>query len=234
MRHRAFGRQTSLRTVLEALIGTAESRERFYPLSSQMRVQSGAEYIDYVRAALSLDPPTPREFPGYELRWFEDLSEMERALDEKEKNGGLSRMLAGYAWKWRSKKDSSAHDIELDGVRRRWNTTVKDWVNSKDAPREVGSIHTIQGYDLNYAGVIIGNDLRYDPEGKRFYVDRKNYFDAKGKENSPKYGVESTEEDLLQFVINIYVVLLTRGIRGTFVYVCDPGLREYLRPFVQG
>lgn len=221
------------RGVLDALVGKAELGKRFYPLSSQMRVQSGAGYIEYVRTILSDNPPTPREFPDYELRWFEDLSEMERALNDKEQRGGLSRMLAGYAWKWRSKKDKSAHDIELDGVRRKWNTTDKDWVQSRGAPDEVGSIHTIQGYDLNYAGVIIGNDLRYDPSEKRFYVDIENYFDTKGKENSPKYGVENTTDDLLQFVINIYVVLLTRGIRGTFVCVCDPGLREYLKPFVQ-
>lgn len=220
--------------VLDSLVDKAELGKRFYPLSSQMRVLGGAGYIDYVQDMLSDNPPTPRVIPDYEFRWFEDLSDMEHALSEKEKRGGLARMLAGYAWKWRSKKDKSVYDIELDGFRRKWNTAEKDWVQSKGAPDEVGSIHTIQGYDLNYAGVIIGNDLRYSPSEQRFYVDKDNYFDTKGKENSPKFGVENTADDLLKYVINIYVVLLTRGIRGTFVYVCDPGLREYLKPFVQG
>jgi DUF2075 family protein len=60
-----------------------------------------------------------------------------------------------------------------------WNRTQVDWVNSAGSIDEVGSIHTIQGYDLNYADVIIGNDLRYDPVERRLYFDRNNYFDAK-------------------------------------------------------
>jgi len=79
--------------------------------------------------------------------------------------------------------------------------------------------------------VIIGNDLWYDADTKRISVDPGNYFDRKGKQSSQKYGYETTPEDLLNFVINVYVVLLTRGIKGTYVYVCDPQLREYLRDF---
>lgn len=217
--------------VLNSLAAEAEAGGRFYPLSSQMRVRGDEDYVRYVRAIFSDDPPSPRAFSEYDLRWFEDLGQLESALAEQERRHGLARMIAGYAWKWVSKKNKSAYDIEIDGVRRRWNTTVKDWVQSEGAAGEVGSIHTTQGYDLNYAGVIIGSDLRYDTDAKRFFVDRTNYFDVKGKENSPSFDVTCTDEDLLQYVINIYVVLLTRGIRGTFVYVCDPGLRGYLRQF---
>ena len=60
--------------------------------------------------------------------------------------------------------------------------------------------------------------------------DRANYFDAKGKENNRVRRIDYTDEDLLRFVTNIYSVLLTRGIRGTYVYVHDPALREHLRP----
>lgn len=217
--------------VLNSLAAEAEAGGRFYPLSSQMRVRGDEDYVRYVRAIFSDDPPSPRAFSEYDLRWFEDLGQLESALAEQERRHGLARMIAGYAWKWVSKKNKSAYDIEIDGVRRRWNTTVKDWVQSEGAAGEVGSIHTTQGYDLNYAGVIIGSDLRYDTDAKQFFVDRTNYFDVKGKENSPSFDVTCTDEDLLQYVINIYVVLLTRGIRGTFVYVCDPGLRGYLRQF---
>ena len=96
----------------------------------------------------------------------------------------------------------------------------------------MGSIHTIQGYDLNFAGVIIGNDLRYDAARHRLYFDRSNYHDTKGKENNRALGIRFTDDDLLHFVTNIYAVLLTRGIRGTYVYVCDPALREVLRPMI--
>ena len=99
---------------------------------------------------------------------------------------------------------------------------------------EVGSIHTVQGYDLNYAGVIIGADLGFDPVTQKMVFNRENYHDKKGKENNPRLGIVYTDEDLLDYVKNIYRVLLTRGIRGTFVYVVDPYLREYLRPFFSG
>ncbi len=219
--------------VLKALADRAETRKAFYPLASQMRVKGGTDYVEYVRGVFGTSPPKPQQFANYDLRWFENLAEMEDALREKELHGGLSRMVAGFAWPWLSKNEKDVFDIEIDGVRRKWNTTDKDWVQSKGAPDEVGSIHTVQGYDLNYAGVIIGNDLWYDTDEERICIDPENYFDRKGKENSPKYGVETTPDDLLKYVINVYVVLMTRGIHGTYVYVCDPQLREYLRDFFQ-
>jgi DUF2075 family protein len=99
------------------------------------------------------------------------------------------------------------------------------------ANNEVGSIHTIQGYDLNYAGVIIGKDLRYDPAANRIYFDRDNYHDPRGATNNRMRGITYSDDDILQFVRNIYAVLLTRGMLGTYVYVCDRPLRLYLKKF---
>lgn len=219
--------------VLRDLRMEAERQRRSYHLMSQMRVRAGADYVGYVREILSPLPPEPREFLGYDLRFYDDLKRMRRDLRRADRMFGLARLVAGYAWPWRSKNDSTAYDIEIDGLQLRWNRSQVDWVNSAGSTDEVGSIHTIQGYDLNYAGVIIGNDLRYDPDERRLYFDRSSYYDAKGKENNRVLGITYTDDDLLQFVRNIYAVLLTRGIRGTFVYVCDLGLREFLRPFFQ-
>ena len=205
---------------------------RRYPLTSQMRVRAGDDYVGYVRRVISTDPPAPRSFDGYEIWMFDNLGDMLEALRDRDREHGLGRALAGYAWPWKSKKDKRAFDIELDGQRLRWNSTERDWVNSPRAADEVGSIHTIQGYDLNYAGVIIGNDLRYDPQAGRIYFDRDSYFDTKGKENNASRGITYTDADLLKFVENIYAVLMTRGMRGTFVYACDPPLRDYLRRFL--
>jgi DUF2075 family protein len=127
---------------------------------------------------------------------------------------------------------SIAVDIELDGVSLRWNGT-KDWISSKNALEEVGSIHTVQGYDLNYAGVIIGGDLRHDAATGQMFVDRSSYFDVKGVENNKQLGRRYNDAEVRQFVLNIYGVLLTRGIRGTYVYVVDPALRAYLKPFLE-
>ena len=157
---------------------------------------------------------------------------MRREIRRKDAEVGLSRLLAGYAWAWKTKSDKTAFDIELDGERLRWNSKQVDWIASPKAIDEVGSIHTVQGYNLNYAGVIIGPDLRYDAVKGRLIVDRDSYFDTKGKENNRALGKTYTNEDLLRFISNIYVVLLTRGILGTYVYVCDPALRAHLRQFI--
>jgi DUF2075 family protein len=218
------------RAVLEALVARVDEHHRRYRLTTQMRVSGGADYVGYVRRVLSPTPPGQREaFGEYDLRFFDDLGGMYRAIREKDKEHGLSRLLAGFAWEWRSKRDRDAYDIEIDGVHLRWNKAEVDWVNSAGSLDEVGSIHTIQGYDLSYAGVIIGPDLRYDSEGRRLFFDRANYFDRKGKENNRARGITYADDDLLQFVTNIYSVLLTRGMLGTFVYVCDPQLRSHLR-----
>lgn len=153
---------------------------------------------------------------------------MRDAIIERDQEFELSRLVAGYAWEWKSKRDKNALDIEIDGLQLQWNSTDKDWINSRNSVHEVGSIHTVQGYDLNYVGVIIGPDLRMDPLSGHVYFDRSNYFDKKGLENNPRLGIKYSDQDILEYIRNIYAVLLTRGIRGTFIYVCDELLRDYL------
>ncbi|NQX15858.1 DUF2075 domain-containing protein [Rathayibacter sp. VKM Ac-2857] len=216
-------------TVTRAVLAKASAAGRLYPLRSQMRIAADKDYVGYVRAVLSDDPPPAREdFGGYDLRFFDDPSELRRAVVQRDREHGLSRLVAGYAWKWVTKTDKSAFDIVIGDESLRWNQTQRDWINSPGAIDEVGSIHTVQGYDLNYAGVIIGRDLRYDTASGRIVFDRAHSFDKKGRENNKKLGITYSDEDLLAYVRNIYTVLLTRGIRGTYVYVCDEALRAHL------
>ena len=93
-------------------------------------------------------------------------------------------------------------------------------------------MHVRQCHSGSRARLIIGKDLRYDSESKRVYFDRSEYYDKKGRENNPKRGITYTDEQLLTYVKNIYTVLLTRGILGTYVYVCDPGLKKYLMRYI--
>ncbi|KRF11030.1 DUF2075 domain-containing protein [Nocardioides sp. Soil796] len=216
---------------LGALVATARHEDRHYRLHSQMRVQAGQDYVRYVRGVLSGSVFQRETFPGYDLRFFDHLGDMRDALDLREQEAGLARLVAGFAWSWATKRNPEAYDIELDGQRLRWNSTDVDWVSSSNSVNEVGSIHTIQGYDLNYAGVIIGPDLRYDAARSRTTFDRANYKDPRGTTNNRLLGVTYSDEDILKFVRNIYAVLLTRGMLGTYVYVCDPALREHLRRF---
>ncbi len=220
--------------VTAALVEQARNANSFFRLLSQMRVAGGTDYIEFIGRVFAGTQQGPESFGNYELRFFDDITEMRQAIFEKEKEVGLSRMIAGYAWPWASKNDPSAVDIQIGGVGLTWNRTATDWINSPTSLEEVGSIHTVQGYDLNYAGVIIGPDLGFDPVAKKVTFHRENYHDKKGKENNPRLGIEYTDEDLLNYVVNIYRVLLTRGIKGTFVYVCDPALRSYLMQLLAG
>ncbi|GAA0993947.1 hypothetical protein GCM10009563_10440 [Subtercola frigoramans] len=227
--------------LLEELVGSARAGGRLYPLMSQMRVAAGDDYVGYVRRMLGGGHTSafvlgeavhPQDFEGYDFRMFDSVAAMQAAVRARDVEVGLSRLLAGHAWEWKSRGDRAAFDIEIDGVQLRWNSTQTDWIASPGSLEEVGSIHTVQGYDLNYAGVIIGRDLRYDPVAGQLFVDRGSYFDTKGKENNRQLGVVYSDEDLLRFVRNVYAVLLTRGIRGTYVFVQDEGLGEYLGRFI--
>ncbi|GAA1422820.1 DNA/RNA helicase domain-containing protein [Agrococcus citreus] len=220
-------------SVVGPLVARAEADARVHRLATQMRVAAGSDYVAYIRDVLSGEDERPQRPPlgEYDLRFFEDASAMRAEILQRDEEVGLSRLLAGYAWKWRSNKDRAAPDIELDGLSLQWNRTATEWIRSKTSRDEVGSIHTVQGYDLNYAGVLIGRDLGWDAERGRVVFRREHYFDARGKANNNIRGISYSDEDLRTFVLNIYAVLLTRGMLGTYVHVVDPELRAALRPY---
>ncbi|UQN29234.1 DUF2075 domain-containing protein [Brachybacterium kimchii] len=220
--------------VFERVLAETREQKRLYPLDTQMRVKGGKEYLEFARALISDDPPWKiPDLGDYEFELFDDLGAMHQRIRERDAQFGLARLVAGYAWKWRSKGKTGLHDIELDGVALDWNRSDVDWIASKTSLEEVGSIHTVQGYDLNYAGVIIGGDLRIDPETGRLVADRKNYFDRNGKIDNRTRGQTTTDEDLLRYITNVYRVLLTRGMRGTYIYVADPSLRCRIRHLLE-
>jgi DUF2075 family protein len=148
------------------------------------------------------------------------------AVKAKEEEFGLSRLVAGYSWKWVSKKKGFDYDIEVGDVRLKWNSQAVDWINTPGGEDEVGCIHTTQGYDLNYTGIIFGHEIMYDEDAGRIVVRKENYHDRNGKQ-----GIKEGER-LLQYIVNIYVTLMLRGIRGTFIYACDPALRRYFNRHV--
>ncbi len=221
------------RNLLETEINEAKRQHRYFNLLTQMRLQVNEEYVESIRSILQSGNPKPLQFEEYELELFEDFSEMRDVILAKESEVGLSRLVAGYAWEWVSKNDSEAFDMELDGVKLKWNTQATDWVASPTSIYEMGSIHTIQGYDLNYAGVVIGPDLKFDEQTQKVFFDKNSHFDTPGKrQNNNLIGVSYSDEEIQNLIINIYTVLLTRGIRGTFVYAVDLPLRKYLARFL--
>lgn len=199
-------------------------------LDSQMRVKGGKEYLNYVADIFAGKNPEPRSFGEYEFVLHEGFEDFADSFEKTFGKHNLSRMVSGYAWRWKTKgkTDPDLFDIEIDGIARRWNCTYDNWVGKgMDDPRvahEIGCIHSIQGYDLSYAYVIIGEDIKLNSATGRLDANRDSYFDRNG------YATASQEE-LTQYIQNIYYVLLTRGISGTHVYVQDRELREYLRRF---
>lgn len=221
---------------VSAAIATARRGAAYFELQTQMRVRGGRDYVDHVRALLDVSAPVSAleararvRAADYEIRFFDDIRDMHQAIRRRDREYGLSRLVAGYAWEWRSKNDPDAVDIEIDGYRLQWNRTAVDWISSPGAVDQVGSIHTVQGYDLNYAGVIIGDDLRIDTSSGKLVGVRESYFDKRGKQNNNLLGIEYSDDDLGRYIADIYGVLLTRGIRGTYLYVADPALRAHLQ-----
>ncbi len=193
-------------------------------LISQLRCKGGNDYIDYVKAVLhGTAAEKHKPFDDYELRFFDNPNEMIAAVRIMDKKEGLCRVVAGYGWKWKSKKDPNAYDIVLNGVGYKWNTTATDWINHANSVNEIGCIHTVQGYDLNIAGVIFGPEIIFSKEKQEIMIDKKSYFDSLVK----------TQDDNAQkeYIIQIYETLMTRGIKGTYVYVYDQALREYLAEY---
>jgi DUF2075 family protein/Cdc6-like AAA superfamily ATPase len=201
-------------------------------LKSQMRVKGGNDYISFVDQLLHVRRKKSGYFniKDYELFVFDSLVDLYDELGKKEEQFKLCRLVAGYSWPWlsdvRLKPDPETVDIEIDGLKFKWNSTQKDWVNSKNAFNEIGSIHTIQGYDLNYTGVIFGREIDYNKASGEIEINPKLYFDKYGKNGASK-------EDLKAYVINIYKTIMFRGIRGTFIYACNKGLREYLKENIE-
>ena len=212
-----------------------EQEESFqYNLISQLRVEGGIEYMEYIEKILnSMRSIAPKQFKGYDLQIFDDIQDMIESIKQKDSQLGLCRNVAGYAWQWQTKGltydeiiSKGLCDIEINNMKLIWNTVGQDWVNSKHATDEIGCIHTVQGYDLNYAGVIFGPEITYDEDEERIRIRKENYHDMNGSR-----GIQD-ENELNEYIINIYKVLMTRGIKGTYIYVCDEKLKRYFNKYI--
>jgi DUF2075 family protein/predicted GIY-YIG superfamily endonuclease len=198
---------------------------RLIPLEEQMRIKAGDEYVDYVFDILNQSNPEKKVFPEYDFKLFTSMADMEECLDSKEREAGLSRYCAGYAWLWLAKDDVSLFDISIDGVGFQWNKQTAGWLSNLAAKKEMGSIYTLPGLDLNYTAVVFGPEIYLDPMDNMIKIDRNKFVDNKVKSGVP-------DDELKTLIINTYGVFLTRGIMGTYVYVCDDNLKEYLSKYI--
>ena len=139
----------------------------------------------------------------------------------------MSRILAGYSWKWISKGSENKFDIVIGDVKLKWNSVSDDWINTENSVNEVGCIHTTQGYDLNYTGIIFGNEISYDKLKNEIIIQKDNYHDKTGKNSI------SDPNDLKTFIVNIYKTMMLRGIKGTYIYACNKELQDYFKSLIK-
>lgn len=205
------------------------SKEIF--LFSQMRSKGGTGYIEFINNLLYCNiSNNQKSFKSldYELFLFNDMNNLITKLKEKEEKYGLCRTISGYSWIWKSKNENVA-DVTIDGVELRWNKegNTSDWIHTTTDVTEMGCIHTTQGYDLNYTGVIFGKEIDYCPIKNEIIIFKENYHDRNGKQ-----GIKDNEK-LKEYIIKIYKTILFRGIHGTYIYACNKNLNDYLAKYIK-
>lgn len=205
-------------------------------LASQFRCNGSDGYLAWLDHTLQLRETanvylSPKEF---DFRIVGSPSELRDLILERNETN-RARMVAGYCWDWKSKKDESAYDIvfEEHGFSHQWNLT-KDgslWIVSPDSVSEVGCIHTCQGLELDYVGVIVGPDLVVrDGEvvtdaGERSGRDRSVWGYKKMLKEDPERARALAD----RIIKNTYKTLMTRGMKGCYVYFVDEETERFVR-----
>ena len=206
-------------------------------LSSQFRCNGSDGYLAWLDHTLDIrETANPTlETTEYDFRVFENPAELHALIELKNRTNNRSRVVAGYCWKWPSKKEAEAWDIEMPafGYQRRWNLD-KDgslWIVTPGSVEQVGCIHTCQGLELDYVGVIIGPDLAY--RDGRIVTDATKRASSDQSVKGLKSMLKSDPVSALALadaiVKNTYRTLMTRGMKGCYVYCTDAPLAEYLR-----
>ena len=199
-----------------------------YELVSQFRCDGSDGYISFINNLLEIKQTANYnfEFNKLDVKVFDDANIMRDELRNLNKINHKTRMIAGYCYDWNVKNKRGEWDIILpNNFKAKWNLENDDtWAVNADSFEEVGCIHTCQGMEFEYVGVIIGKDLYY----KDGHVLTNRHAISKDDKSSG-IGLKSTSDDLAdQLIRRTYKVLLTRGLKGCYIYCEDDNLREYL------
>ena len=201
-----------------------------YILKSQFRCNGSDEYISWLESVLYNKPfESSRVEVDYDIQIFDDLCEMKKAIVEKNNNSKQpSRMLSGDVFEWKSMNDKYAIDINIGDFHAQWNKT-KAFATDPKSIDEVGCIHTSQGMEFEYVGLIVGDDLYFD-DGL-IKTNCMKHPEHAGEFKRPyQRSIKSEDLDIIDIIIrNTYKVLFTRGQRGTYLYVMDPELKLFLQ-----
>lgn len=208
-----------------------------YELASQFRCNGSDGYIAWLDNVLEIRETANDylETASYDFRVFDSPTKLHEQIYQLNKQSNRARVVAGYCWDWVSKNNPDVFDIVLDNgsYQRRWNLEVDGslWIIAQNSVYEVGCVHTSQGLEVDYIGVIIGPDLIVR-DGKIItqYKER-----AKADRRKSLVGIEKINKtDPLEaqkladeIIKNTYRTLMTRGMKGCFIYADDPETRSY-------
>lgn len=231
-------------------IGTVSELERVakvnraqvyrFSLRAQFRCSGAEGYVNWIDDVLQLE--STGNFDGwdketFEFRIFSNPNELRDAIRQKSTEGLNARMLAGYSWEWtaanQGNSDAQIADVSIPefDFHMPWNSRSagSTWAIDDAGIDQVGCVHTSQGLEFDYVGVIVGKDLQFDPKTRTCFTHWDNYKDRNGK-----VGLRKDPVRLNRLVRNIYRILLTRGMQGCYVYFLDKPTEEYFRSRVGG
>ena len=205
-------------------------------LISQFRCNGSDGYLAWVDDVLQIRDTANYDLEGidYDIRICDSPMEMEHIILEKNSIRNRARILAGYCWNWpkATRNDVNYHDIKIGDYGISWNLDGGDaFAINPDSVHEAGCIHTSQGLEFDYVGVIIGDDMRYEngeiitDYSKRAKTDQS----MKGIKGIAKNNPQEANRLADEIIKNTYRTLMTRGMKGCYVYCTDSKLSEYLK-----
>jgi hypothetical protein len=205
-------------------------------LSSQFRCNGSDGYLSWLDNALQIRETANIRLTeeDYDFRIFDSPTEMFNEIKRKNESNNKSRVVAGYCWDWKSKQNHMAYDIEIPQFffRKQWNFNSNEpWLIGEKSIDQIGCIHTCQGLELDYVGVIVGPDLSY--KNNRVVTDglkrSPNDQSLKGFKAMVKKNSKEALQQADAIIKNTYRTLMTRGMKGCYVYFCDQALGEHFR-----
>lgn len=209
-----------------------------YVLSSQFRCAGSDGYLAWLDDVLQIRPTanTTLDENSYDFQVFDDPSALHAAIEARN-TGNRARVVAGYCWPWNSKKNSREMDIVIGSYQRQWNLNDDGslWIISPDSIDQVGCIHTCQGLEVDYIGVIIGPDLVMQDGALKTVPRARDRHDKtmKGFVKLSKAHPAHAAELADTIIKNTYRTLMTRGMKGCYVYATDPQVAAYFRARLQ-
>ena len=223
---------------IQKYIRQADAEYEILELESQFRCNGSDGYIAWIDDVLQIrETANKNGFDlDYDIQIFDNPNEMKEKIFEINEKNNKARLLAGYCWEWlkEGKNKTDVYDITIPeyDFAMSWNLgNSSTWAIDPKSVNEVGCIHTSQGLEFDYAGVIIGEDLRY--ENGKIVTD----FTKRAKTDNSLKGIkkmynEDPEKALKladEIIKNTYRTLLTRGQKGCFIYCENKALAEYLK-----